>query len=105
MSRRPVALHPEAAAVGRAAVRWYDDRAPRLGQLVLSELRRAVDRIRSFPDAYPQVRPGVRRATVGRLSYLLIYSATEDAVTLLALAHVGRDARGIERRLAERHQP
>ncbi len=104
MSRRRV-LHPEAAAAVRDDVRWYDGRAPRLGQLVLSALRRAVDRLRSFPDAYPQVRPGVRRATVGRLPYLLIYSATDDTVTLLALAHVGRDPRGIERRLAERDPP
>ncbi len=105
MSRRRVLLHREAAAEVRAAVRWYDDRAPRLGQSVLSELRRAVDRLRSFPDAYPQVRPGVRRATVGRLPYLMIYSATDDAVTHLAHAHVGRDPRGIERRLAERDPP
>ncbi len=105
MSRRRVLVHPESAADVRDAVRWYDQRAPRLGQLVLSELRRAVDRLRSFPDAYPQLRPGVRRATVGRLPHLLIYSATDDAVTLLAHAHVGRDPQGIERRLAERDRP
>ncbi len=105
MIRRRVLLHTEAAAEFRDAVRWYDDRAPRLGQLVLSELRWVVDRLRSFPDAYPQVRPGVRRATVGRLPHLLIYSATDDTVTLLALARVGRDPWGIERRLAERDPP
>jgi hypothetical protein len=62
-----------------------------------------VDRLRSFPEAYPQVRPGLRQAAVGRLPYFLIYSATDDTITLLALVHVGRDPQSVEQRLAERH--
>jgi plasmid stabilization system protein ParE len=104
MTRR-VLVHPGAVRDIRNAIAWYDQRSPGLGQLVLTELRRIIDRIRLFPEAYPSLKPGVRHAGLARLPYHAIYAVAGDSITLLAVMHVRRDGQTIEQHLAGRLQP
>jgi plasmid stabilization system protein ParE len=104
MTRR-IVLHPHAAHDIREAMRWYDQQSPGLGRLVITELRRVVERLRLFPEAYPHMRPGLRHAALGRLPYLAIYCVTAERITLVALMHVRRDRQTVDQLLSARHQP
>jgi len=85
---RRVQLHPHAARDIREAVRAYDHRWPGLGQLVVSEVRRVLERLRLFPNAYPLIKTGIRHAAIGRLPYHAVYSATDDSIVIFALTRI-----------------
>jgi hypothetical protein len=104
MTRR-VRVHPGAVRDIHDAVAWYDHRSPRLGQLVVAELKRVIDRLRLFPEAYLLLKPGIRHAALARLPYHAIYSVAADSFTLIALMHVRRDAQTLDQLLGGREQP
>jgi toxin ParE1/3/4 len=104
MTRR-VVVHPDAEVEIRDAAQWYDQRSPGLGRMLPTELRRVLNRVRLFPEAYPSLKPGVRHAALNRLPYVAIYSVTADAIVLIALMHVRRDDVALDQLIAERHRP
>jgi toxin ParE1/3/4 len=63
----------------------------------VAELEQAVDAVLAFPGAgSPRLAelaglPGVRAIALGKFPYLVFYTASEDAVLLLRLAHNRRD--------------
>jgi plasmid stabilization system protein ParE len=104
MTRR-VVVHPRAATDVREAARWYDQRSPGLGRLVPTELRRVLNRVRLFPEAYPTLTPGVRHAALDRLPYVAIYVMTAETIVLIALMHVHRDGPTVDQLVGERCPP
>ena len=102
MTRR-VVLHPAAVNDIREAAQWYDHRSPGLGRFVITELRRVIDRLRQFPEVYPQIKPGIRQAAISRLPYHAIYAATDSSILLIAVLHVRRHPHVLEQQITERH--
>jgi plasmid stabilization system protein ParE len=72
---------------------WYEHHAG-LGNEFLLCVEEAQDRLRSLPEAYREVAPGVRRVIVRRFPYGLYYRVDPDQIAIIALYHCKRDPGG-----------
>jgi plasmid stabilization system protein ParE len=75
------------------AVTWYNEQAEGLGKEFLDELDRAVRRTVAFPLSCPEIEPGLRRCLLARFPYGLVYGLEEDAIVVVAVAHLHRKPR------------
>ena len=86
-----VRFTPEAEADYASARSWYEEQSRGLG----SEFRRSVDAclsaVRRHPEAFPTVRPPLKRALLRRFPCALFYLAEPDELVVLGLLHVARD--------------
>ena len=78
---------------------WYGMQHRNLAEDFLLCVEEALDRIRSLPEGYREVAPGVRRVIVKRFPYGLYYRIDSDQIAIIALYHCKRDPRGWKKRL------
>jgi plasmid stabilization system protein ParE len=69
------------------AARYYETCSPGLGGRFLAATRSAVEYIRAFPEAAPQVRGTLRRRSVKGFPYNLIYAVEADIIVIYAVQH------------------
>jgi plasmid stabilization system protein ParE len=84
---------PAAEADIAEAVEWYEDQEPGLGARPLDEVNGLNDRIVANPLRFPAVYRGVRKASLRRFPYLLIFRLIGEEARLLAFVHTRRDPR------------
>lgn len=81
---------PKASEELEAAASYYDNHQPGLGRQLIAEARKARQRISALPSAAPEVRPGIRRRSIRRFPYQIIYRVSDDHVLIIAVAHKRR---------------
>jgi toxin ParE1/3/4 len=81
---------PKASEELEAAASYYDKRHPGLGRRFIAEARKAHDRIAAMPKAAPEIRPGIRRRSIHRFPYQIIYRVSDDQALIIAVAHKRR---------------
>lgn len=95
-----VLVSPEARLEFEAAERYYERQVPGLGAGFPGEILVAVGRLRQWPLAFPVERGDIRRLTLSRFPYKLLYSIEADCIYLIAVAHQHRKPDyWVERRL------
>ena len=72
------------------AVGYYESEAPGLGRRFLAVVESAGDEVLEHPLAGAPVRGDVRRNSVGRFPYQLLYRVAGDEVRILAIMHKRR---------------
>jgi hypothetical protein len=77
------------------AANWYDDQRPNLGSDFIDEVEAALVRIRRDPLLYGRLehfggRDDVRRCTLSRFPYLVIYRYRPDETLVIAVSHARR---------------
>ena len=77
----------EAASDVASAREWYDERRPGLGADFVRSLEDAVDAMSEFPEAFPEIAAGHRRAILHRFPYFLYYGLDSDGIEVLACLH------------------
>ncbi len=85
-----VLLAHEARLEFEAAARYYDRQLPGLGTQLREEIREAARRLQSWPLAFPVERSDIRRITLTRFPYKLLYSIEPDCLYVIAIAHQHR---------------
>ena len=80
-------LAAEARQEFEAAVRFYNRQLPVLGTGLREEVRTALRRILLWPLAFPVERGDIRRLTLSRFPYKLLYAIETDHIYLIAVAH------------------
>jgi toxin ParE1/3/4 len=80
-------FHPLAESELLDAAKFYEARSTGLGHSFLAAVRLAIEQIQAYPEASPAVRAGLRRKTLARFPYSLIYSAERGAIKILAVMH------------------
>ena len=85
----PVHIEPEARAELREAAHWYEAARPGLGVEFTLQADRALDRIADAALSFPIVggTEDVRRVLLGRFPYALVFVASEERATVIAVAH------------------
>lgn len=73
------------------AVDHYNEERPGLGYEFAEEVQLALDRVRSFPEAWPLFSPRSRRCVVSRFPYGILYQIRTDRILVLAIMHLKRD--------------
>lgn len=75
------------------AIAYYDGQEPGLGADFASEVRKTVERILQYPNAWAQVSKRTRRCQVNRFPYGVFYSLRNDVVVVIAVLHSHRQPR------------
>jgi plasmid stabilization system protein ParE len=83
-------FHPEAEAEFLGAVEFYEARRAGLGQDFAIEVYSAIQRIVSFPTAWPVLGGDVRRCLTNRFPYGVLYTLEPNGVFILAVMHLHR---------------
>ncbi len=94
----PVGLRPEARDELAAAIDWYEEKGPGLGESLLAAVHAGLARIGEWPAAAPLVGGlpddvPVRSARVGRFPYRIVYVVDDEAIRVLAISHIRRESR------------
>jgi len=91
MTRRLI-VRPEAEADITDAAAWYESREPGLGLELISEIKAAIDRALSDPEAFPclRERPLVRRVLTRRFPYRVFVIVSREALVVFAVIHAAR---------------
>jgi len=76
----PTALTAEAEADLEEAAGWYERRRAGLGRDLVARVHEMLARVADFPDLYPEVHTGVRRAPLRRFPYGIFYRAMKTAL-------------------------
>lgn len=84
------------------AVDHYNQEQPGLGFVFAAEVQKALDRIRSFANAWPRFSKRARRYIVQRFPYGVLYQVRADGVLVLAIMHLRRDPKSWHERVGER---
>jgi toxin ParE1/3/4 len=93
---KPFQLAPAAANELDEAADWYEGRQPGLADRLLDEFEGLVADVQHHPAAFPRVHGlppdlEVRRASVPRFPYILVFLELEDEIRGLAVSHVRRE--------------
>jgi len=86
-----VIFSPEARQEFEEAERYYERQLLGLGTRFRAEVRSALSRIRAWPLACPCERGDIRRMTMSRFPYKLLYSVEVDHIYIIAVAHQHRE--------------
>ena len=87
---RLFSIHEVAESEINEAADFYDLESPGLGSVFIEEVERAIESITHFPDAAPFIRGRVRKKTLLKFPYSIVYSVRLDEIRLLAMAHQKR---------------
>lgn len=72
------------------AARYYEMKAPGLGQDFLGKVESALNDLVRSPEQWPVVEDDIRRRLVGRFPYSLLYRIDCNEVVVLAVMHQKR---------------
>jgi plasmid stabilization system protein ParE len=88
---KTVVMHPSAEREMNAAARFYEERSPGLGGLLLDELERGIRRIAEHPEAWSVVSPTVRRCLLVEFPFGILYRIEPHRIYVLAVMHLRRE--------------
>jgi plasmid stabilization system protein ParE len=83
----PVKYHEAAEHELLHAVGYLELRAKGLGRRFFADVRRAEEPMARFPEAAPEIRPGIRRRMLQKFPYSLFYTIESGDLLILAVAH------------------
>jgi len=83
------------------AVDHYNGQCPGPGFEYAAEVKNTIDRILSFPEAWPPLSPRSRRCLTDRFPYGVLYQMREDHALVTAIMHLKRDPKRWQDRLAK----
>jgi toxin ParE1/3/4 len=84
-------FHPAAAAEHYENILFYENRRPGLGSAYLQDIERIMEHVMQDPLRYPVERkPNIRRVSLGRFPFTVIFRDLANSVQLLAIAHKRR---------------
>jgi toxin ParE1/3/4 len=84
---KSVIFHPLAEQELLDAVSYYEEQETGLGLEYLSEVEHAVNFLVRYPEAGSKVRGSIRRLTLPKFPYSLLYRVSEEQIRVLAVAH------------------
>ena len=85
-----VYFHPDAESEMNEAAEFLEQEYPGLGTVFLTAVERAMDQIRSSPEAAQLIRGHVRRKLIVKFPYSVVYSVRNTQIRILAVAHQKR---------------
>jgi hypothetical protein len=84
-------FHPEAEAEFNDAIDYYEDKERGLGYDFAVEVYATLQRITTFPKAWPVMENDVRRSLVRRFPCGVLYSEETEEIWVVAVMHLHRN--------------
>ena len=86
-------VRPRARLQIAEAFDWYNSQAEGLADDFLRDVERSLEVIWHNPYQYQVLRGDLRRATLRRFPYMIVYAVVDDEVIVLRCVHGRRDPR------------
>jgi plasmid stabilization system protein ParE len=83
-------FHPDAETELNDGADYYAVQSPGLDRQFIAEIERSLAQIVAFPEAAAPVRERTRSKVLRGYPYSLMYSVTDSAIRVLAVAHQKR---------------
>jgi plasmid stabilization system protein ParE len=83
------------------AVDYYNEQCPGLGFEFAAEVKSTLNRILSFPEAWPPLSSRTRRCLTDRFPYGVLYQVRQDHILVTAVMHLKRDPKRWQDRIAK----
>jgi hypothetical protein len=83
-------FHPEARKEFLASIDYYEKCKRGLGLEFAEEVHSAIDRICSFPKAWPSISLNARRCIINRFPFGVLYRIDKEEVLILAVMELHR---------------
>ena len=88
-----------ARAEFRDAIAFYNAQRAGLGYDFSAEIKKAIQRIMEYPEAWSLISKRARRCRVNRFPFGVIYQVREDTLLIVAVMHLHREPDSWRRRL------
>jgi len=66
---------------------YYEKRQENLGSIFKEILYKAIKRVVNFPKSYEEVKPSIRKCTIHKFPYNILYSARNDKILIIAITN------------------
>jgi hypothetical protein len=73
------------------AVAYYDSKEPRRGSQFAEEVKRTIERILQYPEAWSLISKRTRRCRTNKFPYGIIYQIRGDVLLIVAVMHLHRE--------------
>ena len=83
------------------AAAYYEAQKEGLGSQFTEEVKRAIQRIFEYPEAWAPISRRTRRCRTNRFPYGVIYQVRGDLLLIVAIMHLHREPRSWRARLRE----
>jgi len=91
-------LEPAEAELAEA-VAYYDSQQQGLGPRFTEEVKRAIERILQYPEAWAPISKRTRRCRTNEFPYGIIYQIRGDVLLIVAVMHLHREPTAWKSRL------
>ena len=85
-----VPSHPDADIELEEAVLFYEKRSEGLGENLLEDFERTIERIVSNPCRYRRIKGNIHQLGLQRFPFNIVYEIHKNDIYILAVAHVRR---------------
>lgn len=90
-------IREEAVVDLQSSVRWYNEQKEGLGTEFLDDLDSAIQVLKDGPLMFQIVHRDLRRLTLTRFPFIIVYQVQGNVVTVLRVFHTSRGPRGWKR--------
>ena len=73
------------------SIEWYEAQENGLGRRFESTLESIVELIRRNPKKFPKVDGEVRRTIVRRFPFIILFTVTDDIISIFSVFHTSRN--------------
>ncbi|OHB45877.1 MAG: plasmid stabilization protein [Planctomycetes bacterium RIFOXYD2_FULL_41_16] len=81
------------------AISYYNMQSEGLGYEFAAEVKKTIERIIQYPEAWAKLSKRTRRCRTNRFPYGVIYQVREETLLIVAVMHLGREPQGWKSRL------
>ena len=81
------------------AISYYNMQSEGLGYEFAAEVKKTIERIIQYPEAWAKLSKRTRRCRTNRFPYGVIYQVREEILLIVAVMHLGREPQGWKSRL------
>lgn len=73
------------------SIQWYEAQETGLGRRFEATLESMIELISQNPKKFPKVDGEVRRTIVRRFPFIILFTATDDLISIFAVFHTSRN--------------
>jgi len=84
------------------AIIYYNDQSEGLGYEFAAEVKRTLERIVQYPDAWFKLSNRTHRCRTNRFPYGVIYQIREESLLIVAVMHLSREPKTWKLRLKKK---
>jgi plasmid stabilization system protein ParE len=94
-------FHPDAEQELNDAIDFYESKEFGLGIDFAIEIKKAIERIESYPQSWTILDGEIRRALLNRFPYGILYAVNDSEIIILAIMHLRRNPKYWKNRIIE----